>query len=79
MNRIAICLLPALLSGCAGSPSIEYQVAPAWLIPAKPELPKIQSADLACLSDETYFALAARDRELAEYEEQLRALLGVTK
>lgn len=65
----------ALCAGCS-TPMIEYQAVPAWLIPPPPELPRIQSADLKCLSDPVYFDLAARDRALRNYAAELRALLG---
>jgi len=70
-------ILSALLmiAGCSATPTIEYQPVPEWLIPPAPELPKIPSSDLQCLSDDTYFELAKRDRERDTYARQLRALL----
>lgn len=73
--RALTLLVLLLLAGCSATPVVEYRPVPAWLIPPAPELPKIPSADLACLSDDTYFALAKRDREQAAYARQLRALL----
>lgn len=67
-------LMLLLIAGCS-TPSVEYQPVPAWLIPPAPKLPSIRSADLACLSDQTYFDLAARDRALRNYSAELRALL----
>lgn len=64
-----------LLAGCSAAPAVEYQPVPAWLIPPAPELPSIHSGDLACLSDQTYFDLASRDRALRNYAAELRALL----
>lgn len=71
----ALILISLLLAGCASTPTIEYNAVPAWLIPAQPELPKIQSSDLKCLSDETYYSLVSRDRALQNYADELRALL----
>ena len=70
-------ILPVLLliAGCVSTPSVEYQPVPAWLIPPAPELPSIPSSDLACLSNQTYFDLATRDRALRNYAAELRALL----
>ena len=68
-------LLLLLLAGCSTTPTVEYQSVPAWLIPPEPALPSIHSGDLACLSDQTYFDLAARDRSLRNYAAELRALL----
>ena len=71
----AFILISLLIYGCASTPTIEYQAVPAWLIPAQPDIPKIQSADLKCLSDDTYYSLVVRDRALQNYADELRALL----
>jgi hypothetical protein len=71
----ALILISLLIYGCSSTPTIEYQAVPIWLIPAQPDIPKIQSADLKCLSDETYYSLVVRDRALRYYSAELRALL----
>jgi len=71
----ALILVSLLISGCASTPTIEYQAVPTWLIPAQPDIPKIKSVDLRCLSDETYYSLVVRDRALQNYADELRALL----
>lgn len=63
------------LVGCS-SPKIEYRPIPSHLIPAAPALPKITAAELACLSDDVYLRLAARERALRQYAAELGALLG---
>lgn len=73
--RALTLLMILLLAGCSATPTVEYQSVPAWLIPPAPALPNIHSGDLACLSDQTYFDLAARDRLLRNYAAELRALL----
>lgn len=73
--RAAVVIALFLCWGCS-TPAIEYQPVPVWLIPSAPELPSIHSSDLACLSDQAYFDLAARDRALRNYAAELRALLG---
>lgn len=73
--RALTLLVMLLIAGCAPTPSVEYQPVPAWLIPPAPELPSIPSSDLACLSNQTYFDLATRDRALRNYAAELRALL----
>ena len=74
------CLLFWLLAclimlGCA-SPA-GYQPVPAWLIPLKPVVPTVPAAELACLSDDAYLRLAARDRACWQHVRELRAVLGV--
>lgn len=64
-----------LLVGCM-SPKIEYRPIPAMLVPPAPTLPTIKAAELACLSDDAYLRLAARDRALRQYTAELGALLG---
>jgi len=71
----SLILISLLLAGCASTPTVEYQAVPAWLIPDQPELSKIQSSDLKCLSDETYYSLVSRDRAFRNYATELRALL----
>ena len=56
---------------------LEYQPVPAGLVPARPTLPAVSAAELACLSDETYARLATRDRLRAQHEAALRALIGL--
>lgn len=73
--RALTLLVLLLLVGCSATPTVEYQPVPAWLIPPAPELPSIPSSDLACLSNQTYFDLATRDRALRNYAAELRALL----
>lgn len=73
--RALTLLVLLLFAGCSATPTVEYQPVPAWLIPPVPGLPSIHSSDLACLSDQTYFDLAARDRALRNYAAELRALL----
>lgn len=73
--RALTLLVLLLLAGCSATPVVEYRPVPAWLIPPAPTLPSIHSGDLACLSDQTYFDLAARDRALRNYAAELRALL----
>lgn len=73
--RVLPLLLLLLVVGCSTAPVVEYQPVPAWLIPPVPALPSIPSSDLTCLSDQTYFDLATRDRALRNYAAELRALL----
>lgn len=77
MNSIRALILPILFAGCSAMPIVEYRPVPTWLIPPAPALPSIHSSDLACLSDQTYFDLAIRDRALRNYAAELRALLTV--
>lgn len=72
--RALTLLVLSLLAGCSATPVVEYRPVPAWLIPGRKNA-KIPWADLACLSDDAYFALAKRDREQDAYARQLRALL----
>lgn len=71
----AAALLACLaLAGCC-PPKYLYAPVPQNLIPASPELPKIESSALQCLSDDTYLRLAERDRALIQNNAELRALL----
>lgn len=75
MNRIiAGCAL--LLIGCAATP--EY-VPVALTLPARPVLPAIKSADLQCLSDDTYMRLVQRDRLQRGHIEVLEAIIVSTQ
>lgn len=76
MKSIALAVCLALVGCCP--PKYIYSAAPANLIPRPPELPKIESAALRCLSDQTYIDLATRDRALRQDNAELRALLGAT-
>lgn len=73
---LAIWLVLTAITGCS-TPKIEYQPIPAMLVPPAPELPTVEAAELACLSDGAYLRLAARDRALRQYAAELAALLGV--
>lgn len=66
--------LATLLIGCAQP--VEYQAVPAWLIPPPPTVPTVSSAQLRCLTDESYGQLVRRDRLCWQYARELRALLG---
>ncbi|PIQ38945.1 MAG: hypothetical protein COW58_14410 [Thalassolituus sp. CG17_big_fil_post_rev_8_21_14_2_50_53_8] len=68
---IAAILITLGNSGCS---SVRYK--PVTLpVPARPVLPPITAADLECLNDETYRALATRQRLMREYTEELEAIL----
>lgn len=70
-------IIPALvLAGCS-THSYIYRPVPDYLIPVYPsKLPSIPSAALSSLRDDTYTALAERDRLLRDYAGQCRALRG---
>lgn len=74
MKSIALAACLALAGCCP--PKYIYSAAPANLIPREPELPKIESAALQCLSDQAYIDLATRDRLLRQDNAELRALLN---
>lgn len=61
------------LSGCATRTVYVY---PEIQIPAEPTLPKVQASELACLSDETYIAIAVRDQQRKAYADELRAIIA---
>lgn len=76
MKAAALVACLALAACCP--PKYIYSAAPANLIPREPELPKIESAALQCLSNKTYIDLATRDQLLRQDNAELRALLGAT-
>lgn len=78
MNKLTLSVLALLLAGCC-PPKYLYAPVPQNLIPREPELPKIESAALQCLTDLTYIDLATRDRLLRQDNAELRALLGSGK
>lgn len=73
MSRAVTAVLLAVgLAACSSNPP---QRLP---LPARPEVPKIESGELECVSDETYSEIVTRDRRLREYAEQLRAVIRST-
>ncbi len=80
MMRInSLLLLATFLAGCATAPP-PVVVPPAPLpLPALPDLPRIPSAELQCLSDSAYTALVERDAKLNAYVLQLRAIIEETR
>lgn len=47
-------------------------------MPARPDVPTVKAAELTCLSDAAYEALAVRDQKLLNHIELLEALLRTT-
>jgi len=75
-NARSLMVIAAILItiGNSGCSSVRYK--PVTLpAPARPVLPPITAADLDCLNDETYRALATRQRLMREYTEELEAIL----
>lgn len=77
MKLIALVVCLALVGCCP--PKYIYSAVPQNLIPREPNLPKIESEALQCLSDQAYIDLATRDRLLRQDNTYLRALLGSGK
>ncbi len=73
---VTVVAIVSALTGCS-THSYIYRPAPDYLIPVYPsKLPSIPSAELSCLSDQTYTELVERERMLKDYADQSRALLG---
>lgn len=77
MRLVAVVLLAAVLSACAGTPETRYRTQPLPC-PERPLLPRIEAAALACLDDDTYRRLVERQRLRREYAEELEALCRST-
>lgn len=74
-------ILFLLLTGCANKPPVErtvYITTPLEL-PVKPELPKMNSDSLACVSDDTKWTLLKRDVLLKNYISELENIIKSTK
>lgn len=67
----------AFVYGCAEKPvqtRVVYVTTPIRL-PAKPEIPKIQAKDMACLTDEAKNDLIKRDTIIKAYIADLEATI----
>jgi len=74
-------VMTLIMIGLTGCPApLPAQVIQEPLTrPARPVLPAIKSADLQCLSDDTYFRLAQRNRLQRQYAEQLELIIDSTR
>lgn len=70
--RPLLILAALAVSGCAGPVVYVY---PEITIPPPPELPIVTADELACLSNETYTAVAVRDSLTKGYAKQIRAII----
>lgn len=73
-------LIFLLLTGCVSKPveRTVYITTPLEL-PSKPELPKMSSDSLSCVSDETKWTLLKRDVLLKNYISELETIIKSTK
>lgn len=71
----AIILITLTSTGCATR--TEYQLAPLPM-PPRPELPRLDEADMECLSEQTYYRLIRRDRARRNYADELEAVIRST-
>jgi hypothetical protein len=80
-RNIWLCALILIMTGLTGCPApLPAQIIQEPLTrPLRPVLPAIKAAELQCLSDETYFRLAARNRLARQYTEQLELIIDSTK
>lgn len=75
--------LVLLIAGCT-THSYLYRPVPAEMVPAAPELPKVQAEEIPrcesdqkpCMADETYIKFAEMVQSLKQQNAELRALLG---
>lgn len=79
MNLGKTLVLFLLLVGCATKPveRTVYVTTPLEL-PVKPELPKMNSDSLACVSDEIKWALLKRDVLIKNYISELETIIKST-
>lgn len=71
----AIIFLTLTSTGCATR--TEYQLAPLPM-PPRPDLPRLDAADLECLSDDAYDRLVRRDLARRHYSDELEAVIRST-
>ena len=75
---LALALGTTSSSGCALLPErVVYETAPLP-VPDEPAYPRIQAAELECLTDAAYEALVRRDALKGRYIGQLRAVIETT-
>lgn len=73
-------ILFLLLVGCATKPvERTVYVATPLELPARPELPKMNSDSLVCVSDETKWALLKRDVLIKNYITELETIIKSTQ
>jgi hypothetical protein len=81
-GKVLSILCISFLIGCASvkkeQPRVVYVTTPLSL-PARPELPKIPSDSLYCVSDETKWALLKRDVAIKNYISELETIINSTK
>jgi len=80
-RNILLSVMILIMTGLTGCPSpLPAQVIQEPLTrPPRPVLPAIKSADLQCLSDDTYLRLAQRNRLQRHYAEQLELIIDSTR
>lgn len=71
----ALVLVTVSLPAC--TLPVRYTSEPLPL-PARPLLPALTAADLACLTDDAYRRLLTRDLLRRQYAEELEAIIGAT-
>jgi len=74
----AMILIMMALTGCP-APLPAQVIQEPLTRPTRPVLPAIKSADLQCLSDDTYLRLAQRNRLQRHYAEQLELIIDSTR
>lgn len=75
---LALVVATTSSSGCALLPErVVYETAPLP-VPEEPAYPRIQAAELECLTDAAYEALVLRDALKSRYIGQLRAVIETT-
>ncbi len=70
-------LLTGMISGCAPQ-IVEVPIQVPLEVPAARPYPRISAEELKCLSDETFYKIATRDRMKREDIEVLRAIIEST-
>jgi hypothetical protein len=73
---IAMIIVAVVIPGCSPQPT-RYVSEPLPL-PVRPVLPALSANDIACLSDDTYKRLLARDLLRRQYAEELEAIIRAT-
>lgn len=81
LGKLAAIALIGFLTGCTANQKIverKVYVSTPLSLPARPELPRVRSDSLACVDDETKWALLKRDVAIKNYISELESIIEST-
>lgn len=81
LGKLAAILILGILTGCTANEKIverKVYLSVPLSLPAKPELVRVRSDSLACVDDETKWALLKRDVAIKNYISELETIIEST-